>query len=769
MRHVSRSLTIAGFTALYAYLVMLGATYGLLNAPVRIVSLVTMAVVAVVWLLVRWLNRWPWPRTALDGPVNLWLAAIGLSLALNPLPWRRELIGVWYVLAYIGVWYLLSDLVARGILRRERLMEILPIGGFVVVLVGYIQIQSWLFEEVPLILSGSAPLILPRPGSTLGNPNTLAGVLVVFVPIMVAFALRARGVVRVLAWLLTLASTLLMGLTFSRGGWVGLLAAFAVLGWLLLLDRGLVRPDGFRRWWSGQSSSVRAGLVTTLLVGALIVVAVLISLLVSLGQAGRTLDLRTFLYSAAINLFAEQPVAGHGLFTFGRGLAAQVSTPPWQNHSHAHNLILHVAAELGIAGLIALLGTLLAVLRAARANWQAASSKERILLSGAFAAVAGFVVHHQLDFPVIVPAVALTALIALVAACAPVTAPEPLGPVRGRLSSALGSALWVVVLVSGFWSTSVYIDYTSALSRGVDQHAYREAAEQMQVAIDRDPELAVQYYQQGFLYGVAAAQGDTSALVPATDAFQRYVDLEPLYATGWVNLSALQSQAGDRAAAAESLRRAVAAAPDHWPYQYLLARAEDASGNVDIARAFYQRVLETSPNLILYPDWAGSQLREELAATTQPTAVAGTGLLLEASRVEEAHALWDTVEDVDIVGYDAMAVEIWLMIAEGHVDEATAEWRELTWEGSHDGQAWLYFLEAQLASAAGDSDRAAEALAEAREALPLGLFENDDALLPNIHYIQYLYAAIARTYLPQVGYPLSSPLISHVLAQPNEP
>ena len=58
-----------------------------------------------------------------------------------------------------------------------------------------------------------------------------------------------------------------------------------------------------------------------------------------------------------------------------------------------------------------------------------------------------------------------------------------------------------------------------------------------------------------------------------------------------------------------------------------------------------------------------------------------------------------------------------------------------------------------------------EALGAARAALELGPFERDDAYLPNIHYIQFLYGAIARTYLPQVGYPAVSPLLSHLLAQ----
>ncbi len=766
MRHFGRSLTFAGFTALYTYLVMLGGTYGLLIASTRLLSLAAVAIVAVVWLVVRWRGGWPWPRTTLDGPALLWLGAIGLSLLLNPAPWRRELIGVWFVLLYLGVWYVLSDLVARGVFRRDRLMELVPLGGFIVVVIGLFQSRVWLLSDLPRMLTGTAPLGLPRPGSTLGNPNTLAGILVVLVPFALALGLRGRGLARWLAWTLAGVSTLLMVLTYSRGGWLGLMAAYAVFGWLLLLDRNLIHPDAFWRWWGRQSQSVRAGMVTTLLVGVLLVVAVLVVGLVSLGQGGRGLNLRTYIYSAAINLFAGQPVAGHGLFTFGQGLSEQVSTPPWQTHSHAHNMILHVAAEMGIAGLIALLATLLAVARATRANWRAASSNERILLAGAFAAVAGFVVHHQLDFPAMVPAVALTGLIALVAACTPVGAGEASGVFRQRFSLGLVAVLWAAVLVSGFWSTAVYTDYSDALNLGVGQRAYGQAADQMQTAIDRDPALAVQYYQQGFLYGLAAENGDNAALHPAIEDFRQYVALEPAYPTGWANLSALLAEQGDAAGAADAMRSAFAAAPDLWTFQYLLGRAEERVGNTGAARAIYHFALNAVPDLPLYPDWPGSPLRDELAAATDRTPAAQTALLLEAGQVAQARALWDATTSEDRGGgYDALAVDIWLTIAEGDTETAAAALDALTgWEATRESQAWLHFLEAQLAAASGDPAKAADALAAARQAITLGPFDVDDPDLANIHYIQYLQAAIARTYLPQVGYPLAGPLIIHLLA-----
>ena len=79
--------------------------------------------------------------------------------------------------------------------------------------------------------------------------------------------------------------------------------------------------------------------------GAAALVVALALVAESFGIAGRTLELRTWIYDTAIQLFDERPLTGHGLFTFGAGLSRLNSLPPLEPHSHAHDVILHVAAE----------------------------------------------------------------------------------------------------------------------------------------------------------------------------------------------------------------------------------------------------------------------------------------------------------------------------------------------------------------------------------------------------------------------------------------
>ena len=72
--------------------------------------------------------------------------------------------------------------------------------------------------------------------STLGNPNLLAGYLVPILPLAVIGLLRWQGIWPKLLALSSLGCGLAAALlSYSRGGWIGLLLALGSLGLLLLL------------------------------------------------------------------------------------------------------------------------------------------------------------------------------------------------------------------------------------------------------------------------------------------------------------------------------------------------------------------------------------------------------------------------------------------------------------------------------------------------------------------------------------------------------
>lgn len=578
--------------ALITYLVLIGATFnGILTPQIRLTAVIVLGVSMAIWLVVRARARGGrWHHTALDAAMVLWVVAFGVSLLGNTESWRRIVMGLWYMGAYIVLWYALNDLVANRLVTRVSLVLILLFAGLMIILMAYVQVQTWMRDSLPAITAGEAPLVLPRPVSTLGNPNTLASALVMLLPLSVGWMLTSpRRFVRLLMALYSLAALGLLFLTYSRGGWLAAAAGLGALFLGLLWDRDFLSPARWRAWWRAQSRGLRVALLSAagLALVALVIGAALFIHTFTIG--GRTLDLRTFLYDTALTMFAEKPLTGNGLFTFGAGLARLNSVPPVQPHSHAHDLPLQVAAEMGIFGIAALALTVVLIVRAVRANLREAQTRaprqllsDRTALILATSAFVAFCAHHIPDLAAMNPAIMILALVALAAAAAPVT-PRRFSPAAGRALNVLAVVGCGVLVVSGLWGSFVYGQYTDAVSYGINSRDYVEAAARLEPVIAADPDMAVYHQQRGFLLGLAAAEGDTTVLPDAIAEFERYTDLAPYYSLGWANLASLYAQAGQLDRAVEAMERAVALAPDAPAFTERLAsyRAALTTGSLN--------------------------------------------------------------------------------------------------------------------------------------------------------------------------------------------
>ena len=589
MRSSSLPRVLLGF--LISYMVLIGATFnGILTAPTRFWTVIVLAVSVVSWLIVRW--RKPgshWHRTALDAAILLWIIAFGLSLLANLDSWRRIVMGLWYMGAYISMFYILHDALANRLIARVMLVDVLLFAGMLIILFGYLQVQTWMRDTLPLIMAGDEPMVLPRPVSTLGNPNTLASALVMLLPLSVGRALTSKQRFwRLVMLAYSFTAVILLFLTYSRGGWLAIGAALVLLVLWLLAENNRLSLAYWRGWWRTRQRWIRIGLATA---GVGMVLALLVGVILfvqTFSIGGRTLSLRTFLYDAAVAMFAEKPLTGHGLFTYGAGLARLNSVPPVQPHSHAHNLPLQVAAEVGIGGVAALLLTLGLAYRAVRANLRAHSSTgntyraDRLAIILATTAFVGFCAHHLPDLAAMNPAIMVIALVTLVAAVAPAD-PERRSRPTGRSLTVLAVGGCTILLITGLWSSLIYWQYTDAVSYGIHSGDYVGAAERLEPVIAADGEMAVYHQQRGFLLGLAAAEGNTSVLPEAIIEFERYTGIAPYYSIGWANLGALYAQAGDYQRAVEAMGEAVALAPDSDSLPERLAEYQAAltSGNPD--------------------------------------------------------------------------------------------------------------------------------------------------------------------------------------------
>jgi putative inorganic carbon (hco3(-)) transporter len=212
------------------------------------------------------------------------------------------------------------------------------------------------------------------------SPNQLAlylGYALAFAAALALWAPARRRWCAVLAGLIGIA----LALTFSVGGWLGAGASLLVLAAI---------------------QSRRALALTTAL--GLTVGAIGLMVAARLGVervlSGTTATFRLQIWTAALAMLRDHPVFGIGLDNFLYRYQLEYMLPEaWAepNISHPHNWLLQFWLELGLLGLLAVVGLLGHFVRLAVPAVRAAHGVDRALLAAALASVAGVLVHGSLD------------------------------------------------------------------------------------------------------------------------------------------------------------------------------------------------------------------------------------------------------------------------------------------------------------------------------------------------------------------------------------
>lgn len=253
---------------------------------------------------------------------------------------------------------------------------------------GMLSEYHFLVKHLPSVLSGAL--------SGAFNPNVVAGALVVLWPFGLARAImpyRAdiKGwIERIAATVISLLVLVVLCFTASRGGYVGAVVAMLVLAGLLL-HRWIC-------WW------MVAALLLALVMVMILVADTILPLLLS-GNASVDMALRLHIWSRALRIIRDVPLTGVGLGNFPAVVEKvyplfMVDIP---TVSHAHNLYLQVAVDLGLLGLAAFLGLLgLSITRATRmarlaSDEPAAQSNTRWLAMACAASLIGMSFHGLID------------------------------------------------------------------------------------------------------------------------------------------------------------------------------------------------------------------------------------------------------------------------------------------------------------------------------------------------------------------------------------
>ncbi|MFL7837436.1 MAG: O-antigen ligase family protein, partial [Candidatus Promineifilaceae bacterium] len=317
--------------------------------------------------VIPWLIRlertghWDW-RTPYDWPFLLFLitAAVAIWSAYDR---TAALAKFWMILAAVLIFYAFVAFNLPGSSYQGRNWGTVPawfLAAFGVVLTFYfLATHDW--QEYPTkiafldALGRAIQAPLPHiPGHRL-NPNVIGGMLAMVVPFTAAvtwISAKARRWLHLAAALAILSVTLFgLLLTYSRGAWIALAAAFTLLGF----------------WWlAGLFSHGRPGRRRFVFLAILLLIAVLILLVVILRPdlPARLLNnlprlsgesTRLELMRNSLDLVQDYPIIGAGLSSFPMLYASYAFLTHVAFIVHAHNMYLDIAIEQGLFGLLALI------------------------------------------------------------------------------------------------------------------------------------------------------------------------------------------------------------------------------------------------------------------------------------------------------------------------------------------------------------------------------------------------------------------------------
>jgi putative inorganic carbon (hco3(-)) transporter len=234
-------------------------------------------------------------------------------------------------------------------------------------------------------------IVINRAQAGFSHPTALALVLVLTFPI--AFAAGLRGPVALRPLLLAAAALGVAGLllTHTRGAIVGGIVAVIVM----------MRWAPFRR--VAAALLVAVAIVTALnpeSVTEAAPVTVVGERLGTLASLKTRNDDRRDIWSKSPTIFAENALLGVGQGNFSvaarhHGLLDVGGAP----FDHAHNLLINVALELGLIGLVLLLVFLAHVIRAAAAALRSSGPADYPLALALTASLAGLLVNSLTEYP----------------------------------------------------------------------------------------------------------------------------------------------------------------------------------------------------------------------------------------------------------------------------------------------------------------------------------------------------------------------------------
>ena len=349
------------------------------------------------------------------GAINGWLLAV-LAVAVgatgfSPVP-LAAFKGLMKLVSYLGVYALMRQLLASAPIWWDRITGALLAGSLLTSVIGIRQLYGdaggalarW--SDANSVARGTVRIY-----SSLDNPNLLGGYLLPILPLAAVALLRWQGWPRRLFALLAFGlGVVALVLTYSRGAWMGMVGALALLGLLFTLRYTRSWPPLWRRL-----------LPIVLLGGGALVLVVLITQVEPLrvrvlslvaGREDSSNNFRMNVWTSVLQMIRDRPWIGIGPGNTIFNLIYPLYQQPKFNALSAYSIPLEWLVEAGLPGLITGAGLFLTAMGTGLRQWRAEGPLVLPSLA-AVAAFAGLAIQGLTDTIFFRPEVQLIALFSL--------------------------------------------------------------------------------------------------------------------------------------------------------------------------------------------------------------------------------------------------------------------------------------------------------------------------------------------------------------------
>lgn len=346
-------------------------------------TFLSLLLIIFIWLAPLFIKQWKLPpATPLDIPLLLFCLMLIVAVLVTADP-ELTLPKITGLILGLAAWRFFNRAVQseRQIYGATAVYIFLSFGF---IFLGILS-ANWL-NKIPAISQILAVLpagLIALPGSSAGvHPNQLAGTLLFLFPLFLALFLGwlflQRSKAGLVLWAgLFLITALLLLLTQSRTGWLAGLSSVlvvAVLWGLLLPQRHRLRPFV----WGSVVLMLLAGVAGLIAIGPQRLQSIWDDpgQQTAVGNLG-SLGFRQEVWRWSIMAVQDFPFTGTGLGTWRHVVRRfyPLNVAPDYDISHAHNLFLQTALDIGLPGLIAYLAFILLAMFMA---WQAAKRDERL-------------------------------------------------------------------------------------------------------------------------------------------------------------------------------------------------------------------------------------------------------------------------------------------------------------------------------------------------------------------------------------------------------